>query len=298
MAPRLPALAALRSFEAAARHLNFTRAAEELNVSQSAVSHQIRALERDLGCALFERRPRDLRLTRPGRTLQSVVGASFSQLQEVVGQIRRGDAGSIAISLSYPIGATWLARHLAGFARRHPKLEIRLQDSWRLVDLKREGIDLAIRWGRGPWPGVDATYLLPADLVVLAAPGFDAGDPATAPLLHLEGTEPWRRWFRAAGLDPAAAARGPILGDPLSLTRAAEAGDGLILNRLPLVLEALQEGRLVMPFATACETDQAYWLVQPAGVRPAPLCQALIDHLLAAAAADRAAIDRLRPGSG
>jgi LysR family glycine cleavage system transcriptional activator len=300
----LPSLTALRAFEAAGRHLSFKRAAEELRVSQSAISHQVRALEGHLGLRLFERLTRRLRLTPEGGALFTVVNSALDELSRGVESLRRGPTtSSLTLSLTYPIGAKWLAPHLGSFVRRFPDVDVRLHYSQALVDFAREGCDLAIRWGLGGWRNLEVERLLPADLVPVCSPerlaairpGANPEDLQGQVLLHEDGYEDWCRWFEAAGLDPADARRGPIIEDPLTLIQAAVAGDGVTLSRLPLVLDELAAGRLVRLFGLSIERDHAYWLVYPAQALERPLVGALRDHLLAAAAEDNRKLNLCRP---
>ncbi len=300
----LPSLTALRAFEAAGRHLSFKRAAEELSVSQSAISHQVRSLEGHLGVRLFERLTRRLRLTPEGGALFTVVNSALDDLSRGVERLRHGQtSSSLTLSLTYPIGAKWLAPHLGSFVRGHPDIDVRLHYSQALVDFVGEGCDLAIRWGTGGWWHLEVERLLPATLVPVCSPELRrAMRPGPGPedlhgqvLLHEDGYEDWCRWFEAAGLDPAAARRGPIVEDPLTLIQAAVAGDGVTLSRLPLILDELAAGRLVRLFDLSIERDHAYWLVYPAKALERPLVAALRDHLLGAAERDGRRLDACQP---
>ncbi|MEM7224974.1 MAG: LysR substrate-binding domain-containing protein [Pseudomonadota bacterium] len=287
----LPSLKSLRCFEAAARRLSFTKAGAELGVSQSAVSHQIKLLEAELGLPLFRRLTRRLELTRAGHELLDAVAPAFEAIAQRVETLRQNAPGdAIALSLTFPIGAKWLAKCLREFLQAHPGIDVRLHYSQELVDFAREPCDLAIRWGPGGWPGLTAERLLPAALVPVAQAGAGALEPSRTPLLHEDSHEDWARWFDAAGLDPAAARRGTVVGDPLTLMEAA--ADGAILCRVALAVEELAAGRLVPLSDLAIDRERAYWLVYPKRALERPIVRALRDHLLAAAAADRARLDK------
>jgi len=155
MARNLPSPVALRAFEAAARHLSFTRAAKELFVTQSAVSHQVKALEEDLGVRLFLRLTRQLRLTEAGESLLAVLRDSFDRIEETVGKMRTGSAaGPLSVGLTPYFATRWLTRRIGRFSARHPQIEMRLHLTSAPVDFDRMDLDLAVAWGRGDWPGL------------------------------------------------------------------------------------------------------------------------------------------------
>lgn len=300
MRRRLPSLKAIRAFEAVGRHSSCSQAAEELSVSQSAVSHQIRLLEQELGLKLFDRKNRRLILTPSGRDLQAVATVCFDRLEEVAREIRvKEDRHSVNVSLSYPIGVAWLSRHIGAFGRSHPEVHVNLNFSWSLVDLEQDGYEFAIRWGRGPWPGLDATPMLPGQMVPLCAPSYlpsddpleDQGDVLRESLLHLEGYRDWARWLETAGLEPAWAQHGALLGDAMNLIRAATQGDGVILMWLPLAVNELESGSLIIPSRIAIDLDCSYWLVRASQRELGPLAQTLSDYLQDAAAKDCAVLE-------
>ena len=290
MTRRLASLNGLRAFEASARHLSFTKAAEELGISQSAVSHQIKLLEAELAIGLFRRLTRRLELTREGHELFATVAPAFESIAARLSALRQGAArDSISLSLTFPIGAKWLAKRLREFLQDRADVDVRLHYSQDLVDFQREQCDLAIRWGDGDWPGLEVDRLLPAALLPAAKARLESPDFTRIPLLHEDSTEDWARWFAAAGLNPAAARRGTIIGDPLTLMEAA--ADGAILCRVALAIEELAEGRLVPLSDLAIDRDLAYWLVYPPHALARPIVATLRDHLCAAAAKDRALLD-------
>ena len=219
MANRLPALSALRTFEAAARHLSFTRAADELHVTQAAVSHQIKALETDLGVSLFRRLNRRLLLTEEGQLLMPSVRRAFDELTAGVERVReRCCGGALTISTTPSVAANWLASRLGRFQALRPEFEIRLMATPRLIDFAREGVDCGIRYGFGNWPDLLAERLFSATLTPVCSPRLLEGpEPLRAPadlarhtLLHaFDDMDDWRLWLRAAGVPEIDPVRGP-----------------------------------------------------------------------------------------
>ena len=295
MARRLPPLNALRAFEAGARHLSFTKAAGELFVTQAAVSHQVKLLERDLGVALFRRMTRKLALTAEGRRLLGPVGAALDSLAEVAG-VLRADAGggTLTLSLTPTFGVRWLAPRLGRFWTAHPEIDLRLQHSIHLVDFARDEVDAAVRWGSGVWPGVAAVYLMPAGLVPVCSPALCQGPPALKvpddlrhhTLLHERDYVEWAQWLAVAGAREVEARRGPIIDDPTVVLQAAIDGQGVALTSEAIVRGDLESGRLVQPFDVDLDADNAYYLVAPPKAFERPNVQAFRDFLLAELAAE------------
>ena len=294
MTTRLPPLTALRAFEAAGRRLNFTRAAEELNVTQAAVSHQIRSLEDHLGVTLFRRRGRGLALSEAGRALLPVLAEAFGRIAEAIeGLGVAGEAGVLSVTLRPYFGMKWLAPRLGRFWQACPQIALRLHHSIEPVDFAREEADLAVLWGRGDWPGVEAELLLGGALAPVCSPLLMAGaHPLRAPadlghhnLLHEESHDLWTRWLAAAGareVDPRA---GTIIDDTNVRLEAALDGQGVALGWIPLLADDLAAGRLVRPFDPALE-DYGYYVVTPPGGLARPKVRAFRDWLLAEAARD------------
>lgn len=267
MAWRLPSLSALRAFEAAARLSSFTRAAAELHVTQAAVSHQVRLLEEQLGVKLFERTTRRLGLTAAGQRLLPAASAAFEGLARAVAEIGRGEQ-LLAITTTPSFGANWLAPRLGRFAERHPEIELSIRHAKSVLDLRREGLDLAIRWGKGRWPGVESELIGPATRIVVGAPGYVRGlalkkpaDIARATLLHEDTREDWTEWLLVAGLDPALARKGIVMDDDNALIQAAASGQGLALTTPSLVVEDFATGRLLSPFELALADGYGFYLV-------------------------------------
>jgi LysR family transcriptional regulator, glycine cleavage system transcriptional activator len=267
MNSRLPSLTALRMFEATARHASFTKAAAELHVTQAAVSHQIRALEEQLGIKLFQRSTRRLTLTPAGQRLLPAVGDAFETLGRAVADIGRGER-LLSITTTPSFGARWLAPRLGRFTAAYPDIELSVRHSTAVLDLRREGLDFAIRWGRGRWPGVAAELIGPSAVTLVAAPAYakrlglkSPADVARAALLHEETREDWTEWLLVAGLDRALARRGILFDDENALIQAVLDGQGLALMARSLAEGDLAAGRLVSPFDLTLAEGYGYYLV-------------------------------------
>jgi len=292
MVRRLPPLNALRAFEAGARHLSFTRAAEELFVTQAAVSHQVKALEEYLGVALFRRLTRRLVLTEPGRVLLPVVGDAFDRIAGTAERLRSDDEErGLTVSLTPSFGARWLGRRLGRFWAQHPDIDLKLHHSNRLTDFRREEVDVVVRWGCGNWPGLEAEFLMRAGFTPVCSPALLEGPhPLRQPadllhhtLLHEDDYEDWTQWLLAARAEGVDARRGPVIDDPSTLDRATLEGQGVALGRTALIREHLAAGRLVRPFSLDLETDHAYYLVYPQQALIRPKVKAFRDFILAEA---------------
>ncbi len=295
MARRLPPLNALRAFEAGARHLSFTKAAEELFVTQAAVSHQVKLLEQDLGVDLFRRMTRKLALTAEGRALLGPVGEALDTIAEAAGALRAGvGGGALTLSLTPTFGVQWLAQRIGRFWSAHPEIELRLLHSIDLVDFARDEVDAAVRWGGGVWPGVEAVYLMRAGLVPLCSPALCTGPHALKvpddlrhhTLLHERDYVEWAQWLALAGARQVEARRGPIIDDPTVVLQAAIDGQGVALVSDSIVRGELESGRLVKPFDVDLDADNAYYLVAPPKAFERPNVQAFRDFLLAELAAE------------
>lgn len=289
MTTRLPPLNALHTFEAAARHLSFTRAAEELFVTQAAVSHQIRTLEEHLAVKLFRRAGRRLLLTDQGQALLPWVRDGFAALGRGVAAVRtHSGTGILSISVMPSFASNWLVARLGRFHALHPEIEIRLTTTARLVDLAREDFDAAIRYGEGDWPGLSAERLMCEELFPVAGPQLKGGarplaDPADLAqhtLLHvLDDMDDWRLWLHAAGVEGIDPQRGPKF-DTLALAlQAAANGAGLAIGRAQLVAEDLAAGRLVRPFDLDLPSACAYYWVVSDGTVDQPKVRAFRDWL-------------------
>ncbi|QDS16973.1 LysR family transcriptional regulator AmpR [Xanthomonas arboricola] len=263
--PRLP-LNALRAFEAAARHQNLTRAASELCVSQAALSHQIKALEQQLGSSLFHRLPRGVALTDEGAALAPVLGEAFDRIAATLERFADGryrEVLSVGVVGTFATG--WLLPRLPAFHAAHPDIELRLSTHNNRVDLAGEGLDLAIRFGDGDWQGQIAHALMEAPFAPVCAPSMARGlrtpaDLAQLPLLRSYRLDEWPHWFRAAGVAEVVA-RGAMFDSSLTLASAAAAGAGVALLPLPMFRQDLDAGRLVCPFPIQIDAGR-YWLTR------------------------------------
>jgi LysR family transcriptional regulator, glycine cleavage system transcriptional activator len=273
MATRLPPLNALRTFEAAARHLSFTKAADELFVTQAAVSHQIRALEEHLGAPLFRRMNRALILTDQGQVLLPAVRDAFDRLRAGVRRVEDlCSGGALTISTTPSFAASWLAGRLGRFQALHPEIELQLSATSRLVDFAREGIDCGIRYGDGNWPGLISQRLFETTLLPVCSPSLlDGAHPLRRPadlaqhtLLHaLDGVDDWRLWLHAAGVAGIDPTRGPKFDTIPLVLQAAINGAGVGIGRRQLVAAELAAGRLVAPFDLELPDAYAYYFVAP-----------------------------------
>jgi LysR family glycine cleavage system transcriptional activator len=272
MSRTLPPLEAFRFFEAAARHLNFTHAAREMHVTHGAVSQRIKHLEEHLGTPLFRRSGRSMLLTDEGRQLLERVQAAISEIAEGVEAIRPRDRDRIlTISTAPCFAAGWLLPRLADFNEHHPHIQVNIRAALSLTDFARDGVDMAVRFGPGTWPGLISIKLYDEELVPVCSPAFlggqlprAPGDLLKVPLLHDE-RQPWSIWFEAVGLDYRVADQGPRYSDGNLLLPAAIAGLGVALARASLVEADLASGRLVQLFSRSVPTRYSYFIVYPSG---------------------------------
>ncbi|WP_322101486.1 LysR family transcriptional regulator [Paraburkholderia sp. J41] len=263
MRPYLP-LNALRAFESSARHLSFTRAAVELNVTQAAVSQQVRALEERLGATLFKRLPRGLAITDEGLALRPVLSDAFDRIEAVLRQFEGGhfhEVLSVGAVGTFAVG--WLMPRLKSFREAHPFVELRIMTNNNLVDLAAEGLDFAIRFGDGTWPGSRASKLFDAPLSALCAPEIaqrlhTPADLANEALLRSYRADDWALWFEAAQLPPRPV-RGPVFDSSRLMAEAAMQGAGVALAPASMFERDLAAARLVRPFDIDVQAG-SYWL--------------------------------------
>ncbi|MFQ5785877.1 MAG: transcriptional regulator GcvA [Alphaproteobacteria bacterium] len=290
MTRRLPPLNALRAFEAAARHLSFTRAAQELNVTQAAISHQVKALEDRLGVLLFRRINRALLLTDAGQAYLPPVRDAFDRLAEATARLHAQDSrGALTVSVLPSIATKWLVPRLGRFREAQPDIDVRIAPSLHLTDFAREDVDVALRYGRGVWPGLRADRLMTEDIFPICSPKLlDGPHPLRAPadlrhytLLHDEGHGDWRVWLLAAGIDDIDPTRGTVFTDSGMLVQAAVEGQGVALGRSALAADDLAAGRLVRPFDVSLPAEFAYYLVCPEASAGRPKIAAFRDWLMA-----------------
>lgn len=285
---RLPPLSSLRAFEAAARHGSFKQAASELAVTPTAISHQIRFLEEYTGLALFDRQVRKVVLTEAGARLYPVLREGFNAFEAVLEQLTGGGARrEVTISATSAFTAKWLAPRVARFSERHPGIDLLLHASDATVDVAGAAVDIAIRYGRGPYPGADAEAMFSDRFAPVASPALGALTPADlerVPLidfrwLHQHPLNPtWELWHAAAGL-PWKRNPGQLrFSDEGHAIQAALAGQGVALLSLALVTDDLATGRLVQPFGPDI-AGHTYHLVTSAGRAQEAPVQAALDWL-------------------
>lgn len=283
--PQLP-LNALRAFEAAARHRNFTRAAIELCVTQAALSHQIKGLEARLGVKLFRRLPRGVLLTDEGQALVPVLGAAFDTIGATLDRFVDGRYRTVlAVGVVGTFAVGWLLPRLGDFSARHPEIDLRVMTNNNRVDLAGEGLDLAIRFGDGDWPGVVATKIIAAPMIPMVARHLSAVGITTLPLLRSYRADEWQRWFAAADL-PCPLLQGPVFDSGLTMAVAAAAGGGAAL--LPALI--FGGGRTVpglLPLSNISIDVGSYWLTR-ARSRPETAAMTAFQRWLTSTAAREA----------
>ncbi len=295
MARSLPPLDWLRSFEAAARHLSFTRAAEEMNVTQAAVSQQVKALESRLGIPLFRRVHNRLFLTYAGQAWLPKLRAGFDLLASGTEELHNYDQGA-GLTVRFPssFSIQWLVPRLDRFHARYPTIDIRLLALGRARDVDGTVVGLDIRNGTGDWPGLESTILMREHVFPVCSPRIAKGDrPLREPgdlagheLLHVSGYRTdWRMWFDSAGLKDFDVSRGPYFDQSITAIHAAINGLGVVLGRSPLVAGDLAAGRLVAPFDIELAGENAYWITVPPSLKKRPQIVAFRSWLVEEAAA-------------
>jgi LysR family glycine cleavage system transcriptional activator len=267
---RLPPLTALRAFQAVAEAQGLSVAARALNVTHAAVAQQVRALETHLGVALVHRAGRGLALTAEGVALARALGEGFATIEAGVEALRGGADRPVKITLTPSFATQWLMPRLKEFWTRHPEIALSLHPDARVLDLRRDGMDLGIRYGNGNWPGVEARFLTSARMAVAAAPALMARRKtlSTAEMQAEDWflTRDWpeqENYLRALGLDPGALSRTEFPDESLSLA-AARQGLGIVVESFALLDDDLREGRLVL-LHDSRDSLPAYFLVTPPG---------------------------------
>jgi LysR family glycine cleavage system transcriptional activator len=279
--PRHPApLTALRAFEAAARCSSFQAAAAQLFVTPAAVSHQVKRLEAYLGVELFQRGHRSVELTTEGATLAASLSELFGQLDLALDRVTAPTAAHLRVSTLESFAAKWLAPRLHRFHHDCPDLKVRVETGNEQADFVRGGIDIAIRYGPGDYPGVHVEPLMDAPVFPVCAPALMADELPTLvtpddlrhhTLLHDEsaagrpGVPDWSAWLQSAGASNVDATRGPVFSSIYLAQEAAIAGHGVALGVAPLVAEDLQRGRLIKPFNHSLANAYAFWIVRRHG---------------------------------
>lgn len=298
MSRRLPPLNALRAFEAAARHLSFTKAADELNVTPAAVSHQVKALEAYCGQPLFRRLTRALLLTDAGQAALPALGEGFDRLAEAAVAMAAGDgATTLTLSTTPSFAAKWLIRRLIRFQKAHPDINVRIDATNDLADFERDGVDVVVRFGGGRYPGLRADKLFDEEITPVCAPGLTEGpdglrNPEDLPrftLLHVswdrrsESEPNWQMWVRTAGVAGVDTSRGIEFSYDSLAVEAAIEGQGVAIINRALVADDLAAGRLVKPFELSLATSFAYHLVCPEATSELPRIVAFRNWILAEA---------------
>lgn len=279
--PLLPPLHALRAFEAAARLGGVSKAASELLITQSAVSHHVRKLEQDLGVTLFTRHARGMDLTAAGERYYETVGRAFALIADGTAALASEANAVVRISVLPSFAAHWLAPRLGRLRKAHPSLTVELDPSLDAADLRSGRHDFAIRYGGGAWNGVDATLLMTERLTPVVKAG---ATPADLPLLITKKAFDWALWSEAADFD-FATARKVQLTDYNVVAQSALQGEGVALGRLRMMGSALEQGVLTAPYDLVLETrEAAYWIVTANGRRPSRAASTLIDWLRGEAA--------------
>ena len=298
MARKLPPLNALRAFEAAGRCLSISKAAEELNVTPAAVSHQVKALEDTLGTILFRRLNRALMLTDAGQTLLPGLRDGFDHLAQAVGKLAaRRDGDTVMVSSSPSFAAKWLVPRLDRFRAAHPEIELRIDATDRLVDLSREEADVSLRYGPGNYPGLHSEQLFSDEAFPVCSPSLCRGplplrspeDLAAHTLLHtewdvLKETAPsWHMWLLAAGVSGVDATRGPRFNQDSMALQAAVDGQGIALVSGVLAAGDLAAKRLVRPFDLSLPVSFGYYVVAHERALTRPHIAAFLDWITAEA---------------
>jgi LysR family glycine cleavage system transcriptional activator len=260
---------ALRAFEATARERSLTKAAQSLHLTHGAISHQIKALESDLGVRLVERAGRGIRLTEDGERFAARVRTAFAELMTAVQEItNRANPRQLRVSIPPSLAARWLLPRIGRFHAEHPDIDLVVNSSIAIVDFQRDEADVAIRNGFGQWPGVRIEHLVDDAFFPVCSPRIAGGVPkrpadlARYTLLRAEG-EPWKPWFEAAELDWPEPTRGPYFSDSALLMQAAAEGQGIALGRSTLLGSDVRNRVLVRPFAIETPNARKMYLVYP-----------------------------------
>jgi LysR family glycine cleavage system transcriptional activator len=267
-------LTTLPAFDAAARHLSFTKAAAELHVTHGAISRAIRNLEEHLGTRLFDRATRSVQLTAAGAAYAAAIGATLDRIgaATLIATAARS-SGVLNVSTSDGFAGRWLVPRLHRFHREHPAIDVRLSTSGKLTDFLRDGIDIAIRYGAGGYEGVASELLAEEDVSPVCSPELLKGKhPLRSPrdlryhrLIHDNFRINWAMWLERAGLNDIDAARGVTFESAAYAVEAAVRGQGVLLGRSALVSADLSAGRLVRPFDLALKSRWKYYVVYPEG---------------------------------
>jgi len=290
MSRNLP-LNALRVFEAAARHGSFTRAGDELGMTQTAVSYQVKLLEETLGETLFLRQPRQVVLSEAGERLLPKVAEGLGKLAEAIADLRGASEQKLHIHSTPTFALQWLSRTLGDFQLRHPNVAVRLSTSQDVIDFAKDEADVAIRWGKGDWPGLECHRVMRMNFTPMLSPALSesiGGVKAPADLLKLPIVSArdiwWRTWFSAAGIDDPDLERYPPneLGTQTIDAHIAIAGQGVAILNPGHFRAEVAAGQLFQPFDLTCNDGRDYWLAYPQNRRGIPKIRAFRDWILTA----------------
>ena len=309
---RLPPLNALRAFEAAARHLNFSRAADELSVTPGAVSQQIQNLEDYVGAALFKRTPKGLLLTDAAQTALPALREAFDRLAEAASLLTAAvDGRRLTLTAPPSFAAKWLVPRLKRFEEAYPQIDVWLSADMDIVDFASGEVDLAVRYGAGRYAGLEIQRLLNESVVPVASPELLAANPLNTPadlarhtLLHDgspnadESCPDWSMWLAARGIKGVDGTRGPRFNQSSLVIEAAMGGRGVALAKGTLAQDDLDAGRLVAPLQIATAVDFAYYVVHPKAKGRLPQVKAFVAWIVAEAADHEAALATLDNGAG
>jgi LysR family transcriptional regulator, glycine cleavage system transcriptional activator len=309
---RLPPLNALRAFEAAARHLNFSRAADELSVTPGAVSQQIQNLEDYVGASLFRRTPKGLLLTDAAQAALPALREAFDRLAEAASLLTAAvDGRRLTLTAAPSFAAKWLVPRLGRFEEAHPLVDVWLSADMDLVDFAAGEVDLAIRYGAGPYPGLEALRLMHETVIPVMSPDLMAANPVNEPadlarhvLLHDgspdadDSCPDWLMWLAARGVKGVDGNRGPRFNQSSLVIEAAVGGRGVALAKRTLAQDDLDAGRLVVPMPIATSVDFAYYVVHPKAKGRLPQVKAFVSWIAGEAAAHDAALATMDNGAG
>jgi LysR family glycine cleavage system transcriptional activator len=289
MTRRIPPFSAIRAFEAAARHLSFRRAAEDLHVTPSAISHQVKALEQYLGVALFRRKPQGVNLTDAGKTYLPLVGGALDRIASASERLKSdGLSGPLTVGMSSAFATRWMVPRLGHFRDTFPNIDLRLTTVVPPVDFARDDVDAGLRFGQGGWQDVIAHRFASSVLFPVCSPKLTFGEtPLRTPedlrhhsLIHFDHCEEWSNWLARAGVSGVDASRGPHFDDCNVFFQALIDGHGVGLSLSALAAPDLEAGRLVVPFDVNVMPTAWYYFVYPKASADRPKIIAFRDWLL------------------
>jgi len=281
-------LNALRVFESAARLMSFTRAGEELGLTQTAVSYQIKLLEDTIGEQLFLRRPRQVSLTEAGERLAPRIAEAFAIMGDALATLHDTSEGTLIIHSTATFASRWLARHLGSFQLENPTIAVRLETSQEMIDFSKTEADVAIRTGKGDWPGLKAHFLEKSHFTPMLSPQLAAtigGVNTPADILKLRIIDPgdpwWKIWFAAAGMPDVDLGGRPVsrFGAQAFEAAAAIAGQGVAILKPEFYADDVALGRLIQPFDVLSDDGSDYWLVYPQARRNGKKIRAFRDFM-------------------